>query len=245
MRSLEPGRRPSFLDARSWFVRFGGRARATSRPFVRWHKVNMTPVERMPKTNLDGALGNELANAYWNYFVGLRYSTISPRDLMLRTAKTKRRCRCSPDVKEEVDNARLPAWSKTRTCRKTLRVGPPTLQKLSVLALRPGFLGPRRRPGQAEPPKTFAMPPGIETSSGLSCLATHRSHLEPRGDLFDGIVRSRACRTEIKRPNSGRTRPSGGKRLSRRFGPSPGPIPGARAACTSQLLARCQQFSGK
>jgi hypothetical protein len=204
------------------------------------HKLNTAPIERMPKTNLDGALGNELANAYLGYFVGLRYSANTPRDLMLH-GQYKEAMSALSDLKEAVDNART-RMEQDANLKKDFTQWASELQRLSALAIRPD----PSDPSGAQAKQVLQNFRNAARNRDIERAFVLGNASKPLGAevtfLMATCVHERAERSQT--PDQWKNAAEWWQRFLEASAQAQAPFP-AREPHARALLARCQQFAGK
>jgi hypothetical protein len=218
----------------------------TNRAFRYQHQLAMTPLERLPKTTLNGRALIELHAAFLSQFGSLRYAPNTPRDLLLR-GQYSDAVSALDDVKKTVDNART-RMDQDPTLQKDFERWTEELQELTARTVRPD-------PGD---------PTGAEAQRNLQRFRSH-----PRNqDIERAFVLGHASRplaaevafltAECVHEQAERAQAGGSNRAKdlwrnaaewwQRFldasAQANSPFP-AREPHAQHLLARCQQFTGK
>jgi hypothetical protein len=204
------------------------------------HVLNMTPLERLPKTNLDGALAEELARSFLAQFGALRYSASSPRDLMLHGQYKEAMSQLS-DLNEAVNNAST-RMLEDATLKKDFVQWAAELQRLSARAIRPDPSDPdgAQAKQNLQNFRNAARNRDIEHSFMLGNAS------KPLGAeikfLMAMCVHERAERSQA--PDQWNNAAEWWQRFLDASAEAQSPFP-AREPHARALLARCQQLAGK
>lgn len=210
------------------------------------HRLAMTPLERLPKTDLSGRALNELTGAFLSQFGSLRYAPNTPRDLLLR-GQYSEAMSALDDVKKTVDFARS-RIEQDPTLQKDFEHWTEQLQVLTARTLRP-------EPGD---------PTGAQAQRALEQFRNDRRNRDierafvlghaalPLGAevafLTAECVHERAERAQAEKSDRARGLWRNAAEWWQRFldasAQANSPFP-AREPHAQNLLARCQQFAGK
>jgi hypothetical protein len=215
-------------------------------PMRNEHRVRMIPMERLPKTTLDGEAFGQLALGFLFQFETLRYAPNTPRDLLLRGQYTEATS-VLKDVKETVDNASA-RMDQDKTFRKDFQAWADEFQRLNARRLRPDPGDPGGR-GAAQALEQFRSAPrnkDIERAFVLGAAA------RPLGAevrfLTAQCVHERAERLQLEgsaqAPAQWRNAAEWWQRFLDASEEAQSPFP-AREPHARALLARCRQFAGK
>jgi hypothetical protein len=210
------------------------------------HRLAMTPLDQLPKTNLSGRALNELTGSFLSQFGSLRYAPNTPRDLLLRGQYSEAMSALA-DAKQTVDNARS-RIEQDPTLQKDFERWTEQLQVLTARTLRP-------EPGD---------PTGAQAQRALEQFRNDRRSRDiekafvlghaarPLGAevafLTAECVHERAERAQAEKSERAKGLWRNAAEWWQRFldasvqanSPFPAREPHAR-----NLLARCQQFTGK
>jgi hypothetical protein len=210
------------------------------------HKLLMTPIDRLPKTGLNGRALEELTGAFLSQFGTLRYTPNSPRDLLLR-GQYREATSALEDVKRTVDNARTRA-DHDPDLQKDFDRWTVELQALLARVLRPDPGDPGGVQAQRALDAFRNNPRNRDTEQAFVLGHAARPLAAEVAFLMAQCVHERAERAQA----DGGTQAQGQWRNAaewwQRFldasAQANSPFP-AREPHARDLLARCQQFAGK
>jgi hypothetical protein len=215
-------------------------------PMRNEHRVRMIPMDRLPRTTLDGEAFGQLAVAFLAQFETLRYAPNTPRDLLLRGQYTEATS-VLKDVSETVDNARA-RMDQDTTFQKDFQAWANEFQRLTARRLRPepGDPGGTRAAYALEQFRNAPRNRDIEVAFVRGAAA------RPLGAevkfLTAQCVHERAERLQIdgspQAPAQWKNAAEWWLRFLDASAQAQSPFP-AREPHARQLLARCQQFAGK
>jgi hypothetical protein len=210
------------------------------------HRVAMTPLERLPKTSLNGKPLQELAGAFLAQFGALRYVPNTPRDLMIR-GQYREAMSTLDDVKKSVDNART-RMDQDPTLQKDFERWTEELQTLSARVLRPDPGDPGGVQAQRNLEQFRKNPRNQDVERAFVLGHASRPLAAEVAFLTAQCVHERAERAQADGTDQARDQWRNATEWWQRFldasAQANSPFP-AREPHARELLARCQKFAGK
>lgn len=210
------------------------------------HRLAMTPIERLPRTSLNGRALEQLTATFLAQFGALRYVPNTPRDLLVR-GQYREAISALDDVKVLVDNARTRADQDPNLQRDFDR-WTRELQELTARALRPDAGDPNGTQAQRNLEQFRNNPRNKDVERAFVLGNAARPLAAEVSFLTAQCVHERAERAQAEGSDQAKAQWRNAAEWWQRFldasAQANSPFP-AREPHARHLFDRCQQFAGK